>query len=286
MIYNKKMGEVLAPIIQLNKQIETITRPMRLITSSFKPIHSISLPTLGLSVPIYVNPFEELHKQMRYNLNPLLKIQKEMAYTLSPLIKLQNEMKLIINPLRNLESTIAPMRSILNSLELSNLHELNKALQALDTSSFVIETSVEQEIEEQIESLPEEERKSLEEIFLALKDIFPEIGFISEAFSQKQYVRILTYFIIWMLPIIYTQYKEQQKMISDSYYKINRNKVRVRTEPSTQNPESIITKLNKNVFVEKIDSHKNWLKVEFENNIGEEIEGWVRRDMLTKIEED
>ena len=72
----------------------------------------------------------------------------------------------------------------------------------------------------------------------------------------------------------------------ENNYKINRNKVRVRTEPSTQNPESIITKLNKNVFVEKIDSHKNWLKIEFEDKNGDEIEGWVRRDMLTKIEKD
>lgn len=67
-------------------------------------------------------------------------------------------------------------------------------------------------------------------------------------------------------------------------YKINRDNVRIRTEPSTDNPSSIMTKLNKNIVVEKIDTQKNWVKIKFENSQGEEIEGWVRNDMLKKID--
>lgn len=314
------MEEILNPMKKFNDEMNEILNPMKSLMDSismptvdlaFKPLPlpemglslsdldlgltPISLPTIGQSLPNFTSSIAEWQKQLEYDLNPLKKLQEEMAYTLNPLKQLQEEMNLFTNPLKDLQSNLMPMKSALESLSLlqnqTSIFKLNeeiqKALQGIDISALNIDESIESELEEQIDSLEKEDKKTLDEILEALKNMFPEIGLVTQAYQKKQYVRILTYFFVVILPFVQSYYHEYtQNVISNSYYKINRNKVRVRTEPSTENPNSIILKLNKNVFVEKIDSHKNWLKIEFEDESGQELEGWVRRDLVTKIESD
>lgn len=298
--YYKEMEEILNPMKKINDEMYRVLNPMKNIMDSIKPI---SMPMVDLGIKpielpnfghLYSSPFE-WQKQMEYDLNPLKKLQEEMEYSLNPLKKMQDEMDLVLNPFKNLQSSLVPMKKVLGTLNLFNSQtstfqineEIQKILKGLDVSSFNIDESVEKELEEQINSLETEDKKTLNEIFEALKNMFPEIEFISQAFQKKQYVRILTYFFIFILPFIQNYYKEyKQNILSNSYYKINRDKVRVRSEPSKDDPKTIIVKLNKNVFVEKIGSYKNWIKIEFENDNGEEIEGWVRNDMVTKIEND
>ncbi|UYF42700.1 SH3 domain-containing protein [Aliarcobacter cryaerophilus] len=152
-------------------------------------------------------------------------------------------------------------------------------------SSVNIDETIQNKVEEQIDLLTKKDKKILEEIFDSIKHQLPDINYLSEKLSKKKYIAILIY-ILFSIPSILTIYGEYFKKdgISNSYYKINRNNVRIRTEPSTDINSNIIIKLNKNVFVEKIDSYKNWFKVEFEDDNGEEKQGWIRRDMLTKIE--
>lgn len=300
------MEEILNPMKKFNDEINEILNPMKslmgsisipTVDSAFKPLPlpemalsfsdldlgltPIFLPTIGQSLPNFTSSIAKWQKQLEYDLNPLKKLQEEI--------------NLFTNPLKDLQSNLIPMKSALESLSLLQNQtsifklneELQKALQGIDISALNIDESIESELEEQIDSLKKEDKKTLDEILEALKNMFPEIGLVTQAYQKKQYVRILTYFFVVILPFVQNYYHEYtQNVILNSYYKINRNKVRVRTEPSTENPKSIILKLNKNVFVEKIDSHKNWLKIEFEDESGQELEGWVRRDMVTKIEQD
>lgn len=312
------MEEILNPLKKFNDEMNEILNPMKSLMDSisiptvdlaFKPLPlpemglsfsdlgftPVSVPTVGKFLPTVTSEIAKWQKQLEYDLNPLKKLQEEMAYTLNPLKQLQEEMNLFTNPLKDLQSNLMPMKSALESLRLlqnqTSMFKLNeeiqKALQGIDISALKIDESIESELEEQIDSLEKEDKKTLDEILEALKNMFPEIGLVTQAYQKKQYVRILTYFFVVILPFVQSYYHEYtQNVISNSYYKINRNKVRVRTEPSTENPKSIILKLNKNVFVEKIDSHKNWLKIEFEDETGQELEGWVRRDMVTKIKDE
>ncbi len=301
--YNKEIEELLNPMKKFNAEMEALLNPTKSLMDSIKPIElptfgsfkaiePIALPPIGISIPSYTSPLEELQKKMEYDLNPLKKLHDEIDYIFNPFKKIQGEMDLILNPFKELEKTLNPIKSAMESLTLlnnsigeSNLVELNKALKILDISSFKVEKSTQKELEEQIELLTSEDKKTLDDIIDTFKHIFPDISYLVESFSKKRYVTFVIYFMCVILPFIYSTYRNYfQSITSDSYYKINRNKVRVRTEPSTKNNSIIIMKLNKNVFVEKIDSHKNWLKIEFEDEGGQEIEGWVRRDMLTKIE--
>jgi hypothetical protein len=295
------MEELLNPMKKSNDEMEEIYNPMKSLINSINPIElpkfgyleQISLTQNAFSMPSYMTPFEELQKNMEYNLNPLKKLQDEMEYMFNPLARLQHEISLVSNPFKELEKALNPMKSVIESLNslnsslaTANLTELGKVLKDLNVSSFKIQESVQKDLEEQIDSLTNEDKKTLDEVIDSMKHIFPDIDYLSESFSKGKYIAIIMYILFSILPDIYIKYENYaQNIISDSYYKINRNKVRVRTEPSTENSSTIIMKLNKNVFVEKIDSHKNWLKIEFEDEEGKEIEGWVRRDMLTKIED-
>lgn len=303
--FNEEMNELLNPMKSLIDSISMPTMdlefnplPLQNIPLSLSTLDlgftSVSIPTIDKSLPTFNSLIAEWQKQLEYDLNPLKKLQEEMEYTLNPLKQLQDEMNLFTNPLKDLKSNLIPIKSALESLSLlqnqTSLFKLNeeiqKALQGIDISALNIDKSIESELEEQIGSLNKGDRVALEEVFETLKNMLPEIEFVSQAYQKKQYVRLLVYFFFF-ISFVQNYYQEYtQNVISNSYYKINRNNVRVRAEPSTENSSKIIMKLNKNAFVEKIDSHKNWLKIEFEDERGEEIEGWVRRDMLIKIEND
>ncbi|NUW29569.1 SH3 domain-containing protein [Aliarcobacter butzleri] len=289
------------------KDLEYILNPMKKIYDELNPMKDImdSISSFNSSNSVYLSSsfslFEEFQKKMEYDLNPLKQLQDEMINMFNPFKEIQDHMNdnyfNFISQLNFLEKSINPMKNVIeafnsinSSIHISKIQELNKLLKSLDSSSISVDETIQNELEKQIDSLKREDKKILDEVIDSLKYIFPNINYLSEKLSKREYIPIIIYiiiYIIWVvIPEIYSKYEEyfKQNIISDSYYKINRNKVRVRTEPSTDNNSIIIIKLNKNVFVEKVDSHKNWLKIEFEDDNGEEKQGWVRRDMLTKIE--
>ena len=271
------------------KEMEELLNPMKKIYDEMNPY------TNTYHTSTVMSAFEEFQKKIEYDLNPLKQLEDEMEYLSNPFKKIQDLMNsTFLNSLNQssfLEKSINPMKNavealkLMNNSPLSKIEELNEILRSLNIPSIAIEETIQNKVEEQIDSLTKEDKKSLEEIFDSLKHMFPDISYLSEKLSKKEYIAILIY-ILFSIPTIYSFYEEhfKQNVISDSYYKINRNDVRVRTEPSTDNTSNIIVKLNKNVFVEKISSHKNWVEVEFEDDKGEEKQGWVRQDMLTKIE--
>ncbi|MFW2607660.1 SH3 domain-containing protein, partial [Aliarcobacter butzleri] len=137
-----------------------------------------------------------------------------------------------------------------------------------------------------IENINDTDEKIISQISEVLLELFPELNTIKNTLSKKQYFKMSIFLIVY-LSQLYLSILGVVDLLKDenlNSYVINRNNVRVRSEPSTNNSETIIIKLNKNHYVEKIDSYKNWIKVEFENENSEVLEGWIRNDMLKKIE--
>ena len=120
-----------------------------------------------------------------------------------------------------------------NNSNLSKINELNKILMSIYPSSVNIDETIQNKVEEQIDLLTKKDKKILEEIFDSIKHQLPDINYLSEKLSKKKYIAILIY-ILFSIPSILTIYGEYFKKdgISNSYYKINRNNVRIRTEPS------------------------------------------------------
>lgn len=319
--YLKEMEELINPM----KKIYDEMNPMKSLMDSIKPINTYDISRMdemeyivypmkkiydemnsmkGVmdSIDSYSNiyptsaflsPFEELQKKMEYDLNPLKKLQDEMKYMFNPFKRIQDEMNSNFNSISQLnflEKSINPMKSAIEALKLANnstfrIDELNELLKSLNLSSITIEETIQSELEEQIDSLTKEDKKILDEVFDSLKQIFPDMNYLSENLSKGKHIAIIMYILFVAIPTIYSIYEQYFKQNAiNSYYKINRNNVNVRTEPSIDSNSIVIMKLNKNIFVEKIDSYENWLKIEFENDNGEEKYGWVRQDMLTKIE--
>lgn len=294
--YLKEMEELMNPMKKIYDQMN----PMKDIIESMCPYNNYpnlltSFETVQNKMEYTLNPLKQLEDEMKYTLNPLRQLQEEIEYLSNPFKSIQDEMNLIfansLNQFSFFEKSINPMKNAIEALTLMNnsgifkIDELNEILKSLNLSSIVVEENIQNKIEKQIDSLTNDDQKLLDEVFDIIKHMCPDISYLSEKLSQGKYIAIII-FIVFYIPTIYSIYEEyfKQNVIHDISYKINRNNVRVRTEPSTDSTSNILIKLNKNVYVEKIDSHKNWLKVEFENDNGEEIQGWIRRDMLTKIE--
>ncbi|MDK2065434.1 SH3 domain-containing protein [Aliarcobacter butzleri] len=276
---NLYSNSTMSAIIEAQKEMEYTLNPMKRIYEEMNPMKNL------MDSMKSINTFENLYSNS--TISSIIEAQKEMEYTLNPLKKLYDEVNsnfIHINQLKSIDPKIS-LASLNSLISILKIEELNEILKSLNLSHMTVEETIQNKLEEQIDSLTQEDKKSLDEAIDSLKYMFPDISYITEKFSNKEYIAIIIY-IILSIPTIYSFYEEHFKQMTnyDSYYKINRNNVRVRTEPSTDNNSTIIMKLNKNILVEKIDSHKNWLKVEFEDDDGEDKQGWIRRDMLTKIE--
>lgn len=294
-------GSYVSAIDKIQKEMEYTLNPMKKIYDEMDSMKNVmdSLETFGVynnlySTSTFLSSFEEFQKKIAYDLNPLKKLQDEMEYISNPLKTIQDKMNInfdSINQLNFLEKSINPMRNAIEVLNLANtsgiskIDQLNEILKSLNINSITVEETIQSELEEQIDSLTKEDKKILDEVIDSLKQMFPDISYLSESLSKGKYIAIIMYILFVAIPTIYSIYEQYFKQNAiNSYYKINRNNVNVRTEPSTDSNSIVIMKLNKNIFVEKIDSYENWLKIEFENDNGEEKQGWVRQDMLTKIE--
>ena len=211
---------------------------------------------------------------------------------------LSEQMKIVTSPLSELSTMGASLLGnstlseiVANSKFISEqIAGVSSPLSELGISSLLENLSSEQidilTLSNEVELLEEKDETILNEIFQSLIIYFPEINQIKNVLSKKEYIKltiILIFVTISLLNSVKGIYNNFHLNINNDYL-INRNKVRIRTEPSTKSPVTIISKLNKNHYVERIDSYKNWVKVEFESEEGDLNEGWVRRDMLMKLE--
>lgn len=133
--------------------------------------------------------------------------------------------------------------------------------------------------------ISEEENSLIDETLQAISDISPEIGTFIKSLELKKYKKATIFMMIWFIYNILPIYQLYNDVFnSDSHYKINRDNVRVRLSPNKEDNTNIITQLNKNTYIEKLDSENGWAKVRFEFDDGIEKEGWIYRTMITKMD--
>ena len=131
-----------------------------------------------------------------------------------------------------------------------------------------------------------EEKKSIDEVFQLLSEISPDFKILKNSIISTKYKRFFIV-IMWLVILNFFNIYSFINQLSnnDVHYKSNCNNLRVRSTPTTETDNNIITKLNKNVYVEKIGSENKWVQVRFELSDGIEKEGWIYRTKLTKIED-
>ncbi len=165
-------------------------------------------------------------------------------------------------------------------------NELYKINSSLFNKEAILEIINSQEIEKIQNSIIFENEKSVyDDIVQILSEMSPDINIFLKSLKAKNYKKLILAIILHFLLYSFYYYQLHNELFnSDKYYKINRNNVRVRLTPSIENSKNIITKLNKNTFIEKTDSKNGWIKVRFELEDGIEKEGWIFRTMLTKMD--
>jgi len=133
--------------------------------------------------------------------------------------------------------------------------------------------------------ISEEENSLINETLQVISDISPEIATFIKSLELKKYKKATIFMMIWFIYNILPIYQLYNDVFnSDSHYKVNRDNVRVRLSPNKEDNTNIITKLNKNTYIEKLDSENGWAKVRFEFDDGIEKEGWIYRTMITKMD--
>lgn len=157
----------------------------------------------------------------------------------------------------------------------------------INTDGFKVkidEVIKENNINFNIDEIDESERVSIVNEFVkAISETQPNIKALIGSISDKKYHKSIFILIINLL-IYYNVFLNiyNNFMPKDNHYIINKNNVRIRSTPNNDNNKNIITKLNKNIYVEKLDLQNGWVKVLFELDEGKQQEGWVYRTLLTK----
>jgi len=139
-------------------------------------------------------------------------------------------------------------------------------------------------LNEQIED--QKEKDIIDESFDILCEISSEFNILKSSITSTKYKRaVLVIFLFFVMNSfnIYSFYNQLSN--NDIHYQSNCNNLRIRSTPTSEDNTNIITKINKNVYVEKIGSKDKWVNVRFEYSDGVEKEGWIYRTKLTKIED-
>lgn len=134
------------------------------------------------------------------------------------------------------------------------------------------------------ENLAKNEKEQINEFIEAMSKIFPEINILLESIKNKNHLLSSLIAILIMLYIIPNGKFYFDIFFGKTAYTVNRENVRIRTTPTTKTKDNIIKKLHKNEYVEEIENKNGWVKVIYSLEDGEEIEGWVYRTMLTKVD--
>lgn len=139
-------------------------------------------------------------------------------------------------------------------------------------------------VEQYEQQITEEELKEFNKIILTLGKIFPEFKTFIESIENKEYksgiVAVVIFIIFRILPLlmVYNNYFENDA------YMVNRENVRLRTSPISTSNDNIVKKLHRNEYVVKIDEENGWIKVNYDLEDGQQIEGWIYRTLLSKVE--
>ena len=132
-----------------------------------------------------------------------------------------------------------------------------------------------------VEDFTKEEKEELDNLIDLFSKTFTENEFFKKL-SNMGYKNKIIYFIFFILiPNIHFYYNLIQ---NKSTYVVNRDNVRIRETPTTETNKNIIKKLTRNEYVIKIDNKDGWVKVKYNLEDGKEIEGWIYKTMLSKID--
>lgn len=251
-VYNSLSSfSYLSAINKIQKEMVHNLYPMEKIYNEMSSMKSVmnSLKSFNITDNLYsyttfLSSFAEFQKKTELGLNPFKRLQEEMDSISNPLKMTLDKINLdAINQFNLLEKSINPstieVLNSLNNLGMSKLDQLNEILKSLNISSVTVQETIHNELDEQLNSLTKEDKKILDEIFDSIKHIFPDINYLSESLSKGKYIAIIMYIFFIAIPTIYSFYENYFK---HSFYKINRNNVRVRTEPSTNSDSMIIIK--------------------------------------------
>jgi hypothetical protein len=240
------------------KDLYGITNSFALIQETLKPISALSQT---------MSPFFEAQKE----LNSMLK-----ASTLGSSIALMQETLKPISTFSKLLDTKFENESLLQSRIIEITNQYNDKL----------------EINEYIDILMNDEIKDInekniiDESFEILCEMSPDINILKSSIDSTKYRKIIItiiFILVFNSLNFYTIYNQLSN--NDVHYKANRDNVRIRLTPTNKDNSNIITKLNKNTYVEKIGSNNGWINIKFELSDGIEKDGWIYRTMLTKIED-
>ena len=172
--------------------------------------------------------------------------------------------------------------------ETSRLMKLKIETLELDSGkldSLASELFENQTLDQIEESIISDSKKN--ETIEAFFEVFPEIKKMKNALSNNEYIKLTIYLVRYIL-IYYMAIIGLLNAVDigeSKNYIINGNDVRVRSEPSVENTNSILIKLYNNHYVKKLDEDGNWFKIEFRNKKNELISGWIDSSYLIEIED-
>lgn len=197
-----------------------------------------------------------------------------------------NEIQKVLAPLQGLDSAIGKLTR--NSVIQNHFEHLQKVnifnnniFENIDFYDLLKNLEV---IELDDENLTENEKEQINQSLEALSKIFPDIGITIESIKNKNYLPALFMIILFIYNMTPNIKFYSDLFLSKTTYTVNRENVRIRTTPTTKTKDNIIKKLHKNEYVEEIENKNGWVKVTYPLEDGKEIEGWVYRTMLTKID--
>jgi hypothetical protein len=254
-----KLEDIFSPISQLGLTTKSLIENMNSqigLSNTFDTLTRVS------EISRSMVKSEEMYSQI-----------SQLGLTTKSLIENMNSQIGLSNTFDTLTRVSEISRSILKSEDLdlifNNLHiSIEESIEKIDNINIEEENKI--LIKEQLE---------------IIKKLSPELHIFLEAFDKKKYISLI--FILMYILIInsYSIYSFYTSLInSDRHYKVNRNNVYIRSTPFKEK-NNILIKLNKNTYIEKIESNDNgWIKIQFELEDGVEEEGWIYRTMITKID--
>ncbi len=240
------------------KDLNSFTNSFALMQETLKPISALSQAT---------SPFFEAQKEI----NSMLK-----ASTLGNSFTLMQETLKPISTFSKLLDTKFESESLLQSKINEITSQYNDQLEINEYIDLLMNDEVEDINEKNI----------IDESFEILCKISPDMNILKSSIDSIKYRKIIItiiFIIIFNSLNFYTIYNQLSN--NDIHYKANRDNVRIRLTPTNKDNSNIITKLNKNTYVEKIGSSNGWVNIKFELSDGIEQDGWIYRTMLTKIED-
>lgn len=135
-----------------------------------------------------------------------------------------------------------------------------------------------------VEDFTKKEKEELDNLIDSFSKSFTDNEFFKKLsiMEKNEIIKFLFKLIFVVIPgmLFYYSYFVEDKHILF----VNRDNVRIRETPTAETNKNIIKKLNRNEYVIKIDNKDGWIKVKYNSEDGKELEGWIYKTMLSKID--